>query len=559
MCGIAGILSKSGKNVVPSLGMMLQCMVNRGPDGAGLFADGQIVKYDSIRSIHALTQVSGSSAIGHTRLAIVGGTCGAQPFASCDGRFILEHNGEIYNYKSLRKKIVERHKLATKTDSEVIVHLLEENANGDSFVGAIRKTVAALDGVYALAIKDEQTGQVALVRDRIGVRQLYYGENSDCLAFASERKALWRIGIIEPTSRLLPGSALIIHPEGKLERFQVASPIPYSTRNRYDTMDSAVTAYKNALIDSVRKRTQDLQKIGVIFSGGIDSVLVAKLASQIVPEVTCYTGGVKGSNDITCSRQIAKRIGLDLKVCEFTEQDVDELIPKIIEVIEDSNAGQVEVALPIYGAVALAQRDGIKVMITGQGADELFGGYSWYSKIAEKQGYNSLREHMIGDLLLLYKETLEREDKITMAHSIELREPFLDTEVIKVALETDMHLNISEGLDPFGKRVHRRLAEILGIPREIAYRVKEAAQHGSGIHECISSISRKHGYDENSVPASYMQVLKDRERIGSSQRYGYLFTDDKIWATEPQVQMYLDNISNKMPKPEILAKAKNSR
>src|SRR5688572_26807210 len=100
MCGIAGILSKTGKNVVPQVGLMLQCMVNRGPDGAGLVADGQIRKYDSVSAFQSeYKQVVGSNAIGHTRLAIVGGTCGAQPFTSCDGRFVLEHNGEIYNYK----------------------------------------------------------------------------------------------------------------------------------------------------------------------------------------------------------------------------------------------------------------------------------------------------------------------------------------------------------------------------------------------------------------------------------------------------------------------------
>src|SRR6185503_19679452 len=137
-------------------------------------ADGRVMKYDSVSALQSqFAQVRGSSALGHTRLAIVGGTCGAQPFTSCDGRFVLEHNGEIYNYKSLRSRIEKRHKLTTTTDSEIIVHLLEENAKNSSLLGAIKKTVADLDGVYALAIKDDQTGEIALVRDRIGVRQLY--------------------------------------------------------------------------------------------------------------------------------------------------------------------------------------------------------------------------------------------------------------------------------------------------------------------------------------------------------------------------------------------------
>src|SRR5688572_3122043 len=107
-------MSKRGENVVPQVGLMLQCMVIRGPDGAGLVADGRVMKYDSVSALQSqFEQVRGSSALGHTRLAIVGGTCGAQPFTSCDGRFILEHNGEIYNYKSLRNKIEKRHKLTT--------------------------------------------------------------------------------------------------------------------------------------------------------------------------------------------------------------------------------------------------------------------------------------------------------------------------------------------------------------------------------------------------------------------------------------------------------------
>jgi asparagine synthase (glutamine-hydrolysing) len=276
----------------------------------------------------------------------------------------------------------------------------------------------------------------------------------------------------------------------------------------------------------------------------------------MVAEVVCYTGGVKGSHDIASARQIAQRLGLKLKVAELDEDAVERLVPEVINVIEDANAGQVEVALPVYSAVKLAHQDGMKVMLTGQGADELFGGYSWYAKVAEKEGYKKLRERMVEDLLLLYKETLEREDKITMAHSIELREPFLDPEVIRVALATELRLNVKGGRDTFGKHVHRRLAQSLGIPKDIAYRVKEAAQHGSGMHDVIGALAKKRGFDKPSVPASYLDALLLRERIGSSQRYGYLFGDEKIWTAEPHVQMYLDGISKKLPQFEILAKVK---
>ncbi|HJU95631.1 MAG TPA: asparagine synthase (glutamine-hydrolyzing) [Nitrososphaera sp.] len=552
MCGIAGILSKKGENVVPLVGSMLHCMVNRGPDGAGLVADNCIVKSNSISTME-LQNVSGKSALGHTRLAIVGGTCGAQPFCSCDGRILLEHNGEIYNYKEIRKRLEKRHKFTTMTDSEVIVHLIEDHLRKNSLLGAIKKTVAELDGVYALAIQDKKTGETVLVRDRIGVRQLYYADTSNFVAFASERKALWKIGIEEPTRGILPGSAIIISQDGRLQSFQVAYPIPQKVRIKHRTMASAVEAYRKALVDAMEKRVQDFQRIGIIFSGGIDSVLIAYLASKMVPEVICYTGGVTGSSDIIYARQIADRLGLKLKVCELTQEGVERLIPEVMNVIEDSNAGQVEVALPVYCAVKLAHEDGIKVMLTGQGADELFGGYSWYAKVVEKEGYKMLRRHMIEDLLLLYKETLEREDKITMAHSIELREPFLDPDVIKVALATSLRLNVRGERDSFGKHVHRKLAETLGIPRDIAYRIKEAAQHGSGMHGMLDAIARKHGFDDSTVPQIYLEELRMREKIGSSQRYGYLFGDSKIWIAEPHMQMYLDSILKKIAGLELIA------
>jgi asparagine synthase (glutamine-hydrolysing) len=552
MCGIAGILSKKGENVVPLVGSMLHCMVNRGPDGAGLVADDHIVKSNSISTMQ-LQNVSGKSALGHTRLAIVGGTCGAQPFCSCDDRILLEHNGEIYNYKEIRKRLVKRHKFTTMTDSEVIVHLIEDHLRKNSLLGAIKKTVAELDGVYALAIQDKKTGETVLVRDRIGVRQLYYADTSNFVAFASERKALWKIGIKEPTRRIMPGSAIIISQDGRLQSFQVADPIPQKVRIIHRTMASAVEAYRKALVDAMEKRVQDFQRIGIIFSGGIDSVLIAYLAAKMVPEVICYTGGVTGSSDIIYARQIADRLGLKLKVCELSQEGMERLIPEVMNVIEDSNAGQVEVALPVYCAVKLAHEDGIKVMLTGQGADELFGGYSWYAKVVEKEGYKMLRRRMIEDLLLLYKETLEREDKITMAHSIELREPFLDPEVIKVALATSLRLNVRGGDDSFGKHVHRKLAETLGIPRDIAYRIKEAAQHGSGMHGMLDAIARKHGFEDSTVSDIYLEELKMREKIGSSQRYGYLFGDRKIWIAEPHMQMYLDSILKKMAGLELIA------
>jgi asparagine synthase (glutamine-hydrolysing) len=548
MCGIAGILSKKGENVVPVVGKMLSCMTNRGPDGAGIAAADSIIQSDSLANLE-YHELSSNNALGHVRLAIVGGTHGQQPFHSCNRKFTLEHNGEIYNYKKIRRRLIKRHhQFVTQTDSEVIVHLLEDHFNkNNNLLYAIRKTVAELDGVYALVIKDEETENIALVRDKIGVRQIYYGENDRFIAFASERKALWKVGIKEPTNRVLPGHATIITSDGSIQKFKVAHPPIHSKKIIYKTMDSAVNAYEKALLASMKKRTQDFDRVGIIFSGGIDSVIIAWLAKKMVREVICYTGGIQGSSDIAFARMIAKRLNLKLRVNELTQDEVEQMIPEVINTIEDTNAGQVEVAVPVYAAVKLAHEDGINVMFSGQAADELFGGYSWYTKVVEKEGYEKLRDHMTEDMLLLYRETLEREDKITMAHSIEMREPFLDLKVIALSMHIDMKLNVRGANDDFGKHVHRKLAQKLGIPRNIAYRIKEAAQHGSGMHDVFDAIATKHGFDESTISKQYLDALLSREKIGSSQRYGYLFENEKMWIAEPHVQMYLDSISKTLP------------
>lgn len=556
MCGIIGILSKKNMNVTPLVEKMLSCMIIRGPDGVGVAMNGQIMYSESFDEL-LLSHVQALDALGHSRLAIVGGSHGSQPFVSCDKKFILEHNGEIYNYKELKKSLSNRHKFDTLTDSEVIIHLLEEQyqkTNGD-FIKAVKRTVTQLDGIYILAIREQSTGDIIVVRDGIGVRQIYYGDNSEFIAFASEKKALWEVGMIDSIKRLLPGYALVVSHDNEYSNFKTRLiSITANTKKSicknysilYRDLDSAVTAYNVKLLQSIKKRVSDFKKIGIIFSGGIDSVVVAHLAKQVAPEVVCYTSGIKGSNDIVNSLKIAKKLDLNLQVNEVNESDVEKLIPKIISIIEDDNMGQVEVAIPIYNAVQLAHEQGIRVMLTGQGADELFGGYSWYSKIVQKYGYGKIREYMIEDLKLLYKETLEREDKITMSLNIELREPFLDTELIDTVLRIDPRLNIHNAdnmYDNLGKRVHRKLAEKLGIPTEIAYRIKEAAQHGSGIHGILDTLARKNGFDESAIDSSYLEKLKKRELIGSSQRYGHLFESEKIWNIQPHIQMYLESIS----------------
>ncbi|HID42164.1 MAG TPA: hypothetical protein EYP30_00025 [Archaeoglobaceae archaeon] len=178
---------------------------------------------------------------------------------------------------------------------------------------------------------------------------------------------------------------------------------------------------------------------------------------------------------------------------------MEKYIPEVIEAIEDSLFGQIEVAIPIYISVEMAHEDGLKVMLTGQGADELFAGYPWYRTIVEKDGYNSLKRYMVGDVLNLYRETLEREDKITMVNAVELRVPYLDPKVIKIAMQIDDKLKIRSPKDELEKLIHMELAKRIRIPADLAERPKKAAQHGSGIHEAILVVAQKNGFTEDLV------------------------------------------------------------
>ena len=546
MCGIAGILNKNNHGVTEDLILMLSCMHNRGPDGVAIQV-GENRRNSMESSELSSPYTDGRFGLGHVRLAIVGGQLGKQPFTSCDGRLTLEHNGEIYNYKEIRNRLTATHNFVSSSDSEVILHLLEEKlAQSSSLLEAITKMAKTLDGVYGIAVKDHKTGEIALVRDLLGVRQLYYSDDPEQVTFASEQKAIWLLGGNKSVRRVMPGHAVIISNKGSLIEHRIAEP-PSSLKSdkmdfRYNTLEQALKAYKKSLISAMRKRTEGLDRIGIIFSGGIDSVLVAWLAKDLAKEVICYNAGTLDSSDILFARKVADDLQLKLVVNVITKRSTEEMLPKIIHAIEERDAVQVEVALPIYSAMAMAKKDHIKVVFSGQGVDEIFGGYPWYPKIVASEGYSSLRNHMIEDLFLLYKETLEREDKTTMAHGIEMREPYLDINVIDTAFDMNPRLNITGPDDTLGKQVHRKLAAELGIPKEIAYRNKSAAQHGSGMHFIIDEIAREKGFTESTISSGYVRQLEKRELLGSSQRYGFKYGNKELWQTAPHIQLYLDKI-----------------
>jgi asparagine synthase (glutamine-hydrolysing) len=520
---------------------MLHAMRHRGPDGAGLVVGNEIRKAPGLGEL-STSGLKGKVALGHVRLAITGGLDGMQPFQSRDGRLSLLHNGEVYNHRELAADL-DAASLTTGSDSEVVMRLLEQEYEGH-LEEAVRKVLPRLDGVYALAVTDQS--QTVLARDPVGVRQLYYYSAPGILAFASERKPLIALGGWEAKiKRLLPGHALIASRNmHRIEHFHRLSSL--RSPRRIQQLKTALEAYRQVMERAVAKRLEGRSRVGIIYSGGVDSVMIAQIAKQMHVSFTCYTAARNGdAPDLRWAKDTAEMLGFPLHTTVLSQQEIEALIPDIIRDIEDHSMNQVEVAIPIYAAVRAAQEAGERVVLTGQGADELFGGYPWYPIIVDREGYSEFERRSWEDMCLLYRECLEREDKITMAHSLELRVPYLDPAVIGLAFSIAPPLKIRSGQDTLGKYVHRECALQLGIPHTIAYRVKEAAQHGANVHGAMLDMARRAGVDEKRLKsAQYDPDRSVTEKLGSSSRYGYRYGREDLWKPLPQVQFYLDAVAD---------------
>jgi asparagine synthase (glutamine-hydrolysing) len=542
MCSIAGLIDKTGKDVSAPLKQMLELTEHRGPDGCGVAIGTSIEKGKDVK--HLDVKERGSVGVAHSRLKITGET-GTQPLCDCNEDLILSFNGEIWNYKNIRRMLRKHgHEFHTDSDSEAVIHLVEDKREGaSSFIAAVARATHELDGEYAFVVWDQRKKRFAMVRDPAGIKQLYYGENDKHIAFCSEKKPLWELGI-EP-KRVLPGNIVEIGLDGKGREYNIKKLAGNSLEQPDISITNQKTAlkeYKQALYDAVWKRVEGHEKIGVIFSGGVDSVVVAQVAKQLAPNVICYVSGYPDSTDVKNAKKAAKAMGLELKVAELNAKKIDADLENIMAAIESTNHLQVDVAIPIFFAVKMAKEDGIRVMLTGQAADELFAGYSWYPEVLKQMGTDYLNQGLWEDITNLYKDTLEREDKITMYHSIELRVPFLDPEVIETAMSMSMNLKIAKGEV---KYIHRKLAEKIGVPKFLAWRPKEAAQHGSNVHDELKKVLKKRK-KKLKIPKKTKKTLRSKEKsekLGSVYRYEVAGDEDiASYKKDEDYQKVLDQI-----------------
>ncbi len=473
MCGIAGII---GTDTSKSLLNMLVSLKHRGPDGSGVFVDGNV----SYGDLNDLKISEGSFGLGHNLLSIVG--CeGSQPLIQ--DNYVLVCNGEIYNYKELKNQF--KVDLKTDSDCEIIISLIKKFYNG-SLYNAVVKIIPLLDGDYAFAVYDGKN--FAAVRDPVGVKPLYFGENSDqnIFAFASERKALWTAGITD-VKTLSPGSILYNKELLKLTNLleeNINSNIQNLQKQSQLSKGTLKKQLKTLLIKSVEKRVSGLSEVGILFSGGIDSTILSKIADDLGIEITLYSVGHKDSPDLKFAKKTAEAMNLPLKIKLIDVEDVRKYLLPVLNAIEEFNIMKIGVGMPAYIAAEMAHNDNLKVMLSGQGADEIFGGYNRYLNLYHEKG-EKIQEDLKHDILNLYHVNLQRDDAVTMANSIELRVPYLDPDIINIAMNIPMRYKINKKDDTLRKCILREAGAELGVPGEIVKRPKKAAQYGSGIHKML--------------------------------------------------------------------------
>ena len=447
MCGIAGIWGSVDDS---QLGEMIHVQRHRGPDGRGTFVQ------------------PGHGALGHTRLAIMDPSGGAQPIHNEDQSATVVANGMIYNHPQLRRKLGGAHDFASHTDSETILHLFEEQGTA---------TPRLLDGMFAFAIA---TGErLFLARDYIGIKPLYYArpENGDRpLYFASELKALAPLGM--PVNEFPPGTCY-----DSETGFHTYYVVPDRTPMDLP-LDDHLRRVRETVEAAVRKRLLSDVPLGAFLSGGLDSSIIAAVAAQHMPKLHTFSVGIEGSRDLEAARRVSQHIGSTHHEYVYSANEVVETLPEIVYYLESFDQDLVRSAIPTWFCARLAAQE-VKVILTGEGADELFAGYKYHKDISDPQ---ELHTELRRSVTRLHNINLQRVDRMTMRHGIEARVPFLDRDVIELGSTVPPEWKLREvnGV-AVEKWILRKAFEDL-LPSEIVWRDKEQFDEGSGMVDLLPQL-----------------------------------------------------------------------
>ena len=476
MCGICGVFGRddSSKLVFD----ILTTLDHRGNDGCGVASEYETKISNNLEKLERLSHESRNS-IGHNLLSIVSFV--NQPLANKKSRFAI--NCEIYNWKELKNK----YGLKTKNDAETIFEIL--NLIDISNTKEVKSFLSDIDGVYSFAYWDLNLKKVLIARDIIGEKPLWYSYNKkiNSFSFASERKALLSIGE-KNIEEMNPRTILIYDYKKRISTLKKVKREFFKLKKNKSADAEIIKITKDLLINAIHKRVPE-KKFGILFSGGIDSVFIAKVLKDLGYEFTCYATALDDekmgeSHDLIAAQEAASELGLNLKIKRLKVDDVKELLKEVVPLVEENNVVKVGVALTIYSAANLAKEDNVKVIFSGLGSEELFAGY------ARHKDSNNINQECLSGLLKLYERDLYRDDVVAMKNNMEIRLPFLDTKLVEYSLTIPEHLKLDKIEN---KKILRTIAQNIGIPEKLAKKKKVAAQYGSKMDRAIQRISEKEG------------------------------------------------------------------
>ena len=458
MCGIVAIFNV--KEQTPELRQkalkMSKKIRHRGPDWSGIYC--------------------GKSAIlCHERLSIVDPESGKQPLFAPDHKQVLAVNGEIYNHREIRAKYAGKYDFQTGSDCEVVLALYRER--GCDFL-------EELSGIFAFALYDEEKDDFLIARDPIGVIPLYIGKDKDGMVYcASELKALE--GFCDEYQPFPPGH-YYRGTEGELKRWYTRD---WEQFDAVKDNEARVEDVRNALEDAVKRQLMSDVPYGVLLSGGLDSSVISAVARKYAPRrvetdgkqdawwprLHSFAVGLKGAPDLAKAREVADYIGTVHHEINYTIQEGLDAIRDVIYFIETYDVTTVRASTPMYLLARVIKSMGIKMVLSGEGADEVFGGYLYFHKAPTPQAFH---EETVRKLSKLHLYDCLRANKSLSAWGVEGRVPFLDKEFLDVA----MRLNPSAKMCP-GNTIEKRIvreafADML--PESVAWRQKEQFSDGVG-------------------------------------------------------------------------------
>lgn len=458
MCGIVAVFEAEGDvaQLRPEILKMSKKIRHRGPDWSGIYCGK-------------------NSILAHERLSIVDPESGGQPLKSGDGKVILSINGEIYNHRELRQEFAGEYEFLTKSDCEVIIPLYKKY--GTDFL-------EKLNGIFAFVLYDEDNDFYMAARDPIGVIPLYMGtDNKGHIYFSSELKALEGVCCaIEP---FLPGH-LYDSRSASVKRWYKRD---WETYDAVKDNTTSIEELRSSLEKAVKRQLMSDVPYGVLLSGGLDSSIISALAAKYAPNrieedgkeaaywprLHSFAVGLKGAPDLAAARKVADHIGTVHHEINYTVQEGLDAVRDVIYYLETYDVTTVRASTPMYLLARVIKSMGIKMVLSGEGADEIFGGYLYFHKAPSAK---ALHDETVRKLSKLHLYDCLRANKALCAWGVEGRVPFLDKEFLDVA----MRINPADKMTSNGrmeKWILRKAFEDM-IPAEIAWRQKEQFSDGVG-------------------------------------------------------------------------------